>query len=68
MLKDDALSVLELWDSYTKDLNRIYGLLMEGKSELAAIILQERKSMHNGQSRELLHRMLTTLSLKEVKG
>lgn len=59
-LPKDATSIFRLWDGYTDDMNRIYQLLMDGKSELASIILQERKTLHNGQSRECLWDFLRT--------
>jgi len=61
MKTDEGASILTLWDSYTKDMDNLYGLLMDGKSELAAVLLQERKSLHNGQSRDLLILQLQSL-------
>jgi hypothetical protein len=46
--------ILRLWDSYTESLQRILDNLIEGKSELAAIMLSSLRESHNGQSREFL--------------
>lgn len=63
-------SALSLWDGCTEDLDRLYGFLMEGKSELAAVMLQSYKALHNTQSRTFLYAQLEALALgdKEVKG
>ena len=59
MSKDTIAAILTLWDSYTADMENIFSLLMDGKSELAAFLLKARIEIHNGQSRDHLIDRLT---------
>lgn len=61
--KETLDSIVTLWDSTTKDMDRLYSLLMDGKSELAAIMLDSYKSLHNTQSRVFLYTQLVALAL-----
>jgi len=50
--------VLKLWDSYSREMERIYDSLIEGKSEFATIQMQSMWQRHNGQSRDFFVKQL----------
>lgn len=65
--RNEALqSALHLWDGVSKEQEVLYGLLVDGKSEQAAVRLRDYAAVHSGQYRALLLNRLVILALDGV--
>jgi len=60
LIKDKGVMrlVLELWDETYKGLSSVRNELVEGRSEYALLMLDNKLSIMNGQSRETLVALL----------
>ena len=54
MKTEEGTRIVQLWGTAHHGMERVYDCLMDGKSELAAVLLKNCMSLHNGQQRELL--------------
>ena len=66
MKTEEGERALALWDSAHHSMERVHNCLMDGKSELATVLLGSYISLHSGQQRDLLVETLRGLEERLV--